>query len=152
MTFIFAKLPLDVILYEILTYDKHFKIEKGKLISIIPKDDDRYELLKTVTFVKDHFYTIGNFTKRYEYRFLKNLHDFEERKTREVGDDIVELTMYTDTNKQIECHVAIYRLKPMNEIQMPNQISSHLIRRNIIEIPNMNEYVWLYRYFRYFRF
>ena len=42
---IFHKLPQDMINY-ILLYNEHFSMRKGKIISIIPKTDDRYNLIK----------------------------------------------------------------------------------------------------------
>jgi hypothetical protein len=48
MNFIFSKLPLDIIKYEILPYDKNFIIRKGEIIAIIPKDDTRYDLLSRI--------------------------------------------------------------------------------------------------------
>ena len=44
---IFHKLPQDII-YNILLYDERFSMRKGKIISIIPKTDDRYNLMKPV--------------------------------------------------------------------------------------------------------
>jgi len=42
---IFHKLPQDII-YHILLYDERFSMRKGKIISIISKTDDRYNLIK----------------------------------------------------------------------------------------------------------
>jgi hypothetical protein len=42
---IFHKLPQDMINY-ILLYNEHFSMRKGKIISIISKTDDRYNLIK----------------------------------------------------------------------------------------------------------
>jgi hypothetical protein len=43
-----SQLPIDIINH-ILTYDKRFIVRRGQPISIIPKDDERYRILHTVT-------------------------------------------------------------------------------------------------------
>ena len=40
-------LPKEVV-YHIMTYTKHFKVRKGKLVQIIPYDDPRRALLRTL--------------------------------------------------------------------------------------------------------
>ena len=74
---IFGKLPLDVILYEILPYDPHFIIRKGEIISIIPKTDYRYNLLNFITFNLGYIEKFNN-ELRYNYYF-PNLHNYEGR-------------------------------------------------------------------------
>ena len=61
ISFIFSKLPADIINYEILPFDKHFVIRKGKLIAIneIKKNDYRYKLLKQITMNYSGFYKIS---------------------------------------------------------------------------------------------
>jgi|UniRef100_A0A6C0DGD4 hypothetical protein len=49
MVSIFSNLPNDIKKH-ILSFDKHFKIRKGQLISIIPKDDIRFSMLQYTTF------------------------------------------------------------------------------------------------------
>ena len=46
-TNIFRNLPNDIINY-ILLYDDHFILRKGKIISIIPKTDERYKKLLSI--------------------------------------------------------------------------------------------------------
>lgn len=59
MVSIFSNLYTELIHY-ILTYDRHFIIKRGKLLSIIPKDDERYKLLLAKPVVsKCVFDTIG---------------------------------------------------------------------------------------------
>lgn len=52
---IFSKLPPDIIKY-ILMFDKYFIIRDGEIVSIILKDDYRYNLL--------HYITITDFNKK----------------------------------------------------------------------------------------
>lgn len=42
----------DDIINNILSYDKHFIIRNGKLISVIPKDDYRYNVLQNRGIIK----------------------------------------------------------------------------------------------------
>ena len=42
----------DDIINNILSYDKHFIIRNGKLISVIPKDDYRYNILQKRGIIK----------------------------------------------------------------------------------------------------
>jgi hypothetical protein len=44
---VFQHLPMDMV-FEILTYDDRFLVRKGELVGRIPKNDIRYELLKTL--------------------------------------------------------------------------------------------------------
>jgi hypothetical protein len=62
---IFHKLPQDMINY-ILLYNEHFSMRKGKIISIIPKSDYRYNLLNFITFNLDYL-EIENNTFRYKF-------------------------------------------------------------------------------------
>jgi hypothetical protein len=50
----FSKLPIELINH-ILSFDKHFTIRKGELVTIIPKDDPRYELLSKKPLLKDGY-------------------------------------------------------------------------------------------------
>jgi hypothetical protein len=45
MKYIFHRLPQDIINY-VLLYNENFSIRKGKIITIIPKTDYRYNLIK----------------------------------------------------------------------------------------------------------
>jgi hypothetical protein len=139
MNFIFSKLPLDIIKYEILPYDKHFIIRKGEIVAIIPKDDMRYVLLQSICLVKKTTYIIAvvNNHKRFEYTFCKNLYDPIERKKRQVEDDLLEVTMYCQENGYIEYHIFISRLKPNSLITYPS--------KKKIFIPNFCGYSWQYQ-------
>lgn len=48
------KLPMDVINH-ILSYNKHFRIRKGKIVNIIPKDDERINILMTIPIFKTNY-------------------------------------------------------------------------------------------------
>lgn len=52
----------DDIINNILSYDKHFIVRNGKLVSIIPKDDYRYNMLlqKGVIKQKEHIFNIDD--------------------------------------------------------------------------------------------
>ena len=73
---IFSKLPIDIIQY-ILLYDEHFKMRKGKLVSIIPKSDDRYKILSFITLTLRY---ISDFSSKKLYRYhFNNLYNYKER-------------------------------------------------------------------------
>jgi hypothetical protein len=70
MKYIFNKLPQDIINY-ILLYDQHFSMRKGKIISIIPKTDYRYNLIKRVINKKKDIVRISNKENISGVMFLK---------------------------------------------------------------------------------
>ena len=73
---IFPNLPMDII-NMILLYDEHFIMRKGKIISIIPKSDDRYNLLNFITLKLQSIDKLITYD-RYNYHFT-NLYNYEER-------------------------------------------------------------------------
>ena len=83
---IFVTLPKEIINI-ILSFDKHFRFHRGIPISIIPKDDSRYTLLKSVCRFSSGFLDIINFGGiRITQRFylsrplinVKKLHDQDQ--------------------------------------------------------------------------
>ena len=82
---IFGKLPLDIIKY-ILLFNEQFIMRNGEMISIIPKTDERYDLLNFITFKLDCLERNHNITK-YLYRF-PNLHNYPERDNEFYSDSI----------------------------------------------------------------
>jgi hypothetical protein len=73
---IFSKLPIDIIQH-ILLYDEHFKMRKGKLVSIIPKSDDRYKILSFITLTLRY---VSDFSSKKLYRYhFNNLYNYKER-------------------------------------------------------------------------
>jgi len=96
MEFIFYKLPFDIIKY-ILSYDEHFIIRKGKIISIIPKTDNRYKLLDFITLKLD---SVSNFNNEIRYKYyFNNLYDYEGRQ--QNNSDLFDITIkeYNDIIK-----------------------------------------------------
>ena len=55
----FANAPIDVINY-ILSFDNRFRISNGTPISIVPKDDPRYSILKKVCRFHNYFIVSDN--------------------------------------------------------------------------------------------
>jgi hypothetical protein len=146
MLLVFAKLPLDLIKYEILPFDKHFIIRKGKLITInsIENDDYRYKILKNITIKKEKSYIICNNHKRYEYSFNGNLYNSIERKERKIDDDILEVTMCLCENGNIEYNIIIFRMKPIHYV---NKYYSN----KFWYVPNYTGYCWYYVHYHYIR-
>ena len=73
---ILSKLPLDIIYYILLEYDKRFIIHKGIISSRIPKNDIRYLNLKKIAFIKINLFNIKNtiiFQKEIE---LQNIQEY----------------------------------------------------------------------------
>lgn len=89
MEFIFSKLPIDLV-KNILLFDDHFIMRKGNIVSIIPKNDNRYSLLKFITLKIGYIHNFNNNTKRYGYYF-NNLYDYAERLNNNM--DLFEITI-----------------------------------------------------------
>jgi hypothetical protein len=142
---LFSKLPLDIILYEILPYDKHFKIRKGKLVSVIPKDDERYVICQYITRTLNHSYIIGNMHRRYEFYLHKNKYDFVERRNQNIEDDYIEMTMCYNEDASIEYSIIISKLVPRTRLYGCNNY------KNIIFLCNVDNYCWTYQTIRYLR-
>jgi hypothetical protein len=109
-------LPMDIVNH-ILSYDNRFKIRKGMPISIIPKDDFRYSILKKFTRcrVKNERIKLFRGTIRcsYEYDFTNNLYDIQgfDRDYQRVDNDnlYVEIDI---TNYNVSYSMIWFRLKP----------------------------------------
>ena len=144
MNFIFSKLPLDIIKYEILPFDKHFVIRKGKLVTIksINKNDRRYQILKNITIEKHYYYIIGNHHKRQEYKFTNNLHNPIERSQRKIDNDILEVTICYRANGSIEYNISIWRLRKKSELTFTD---------NVLYIPYIDSFCWFYKHIHYIR-
>ena len=134
--FIFSKLPIDVIKY-IFLFDEHFIIRKGKIISIIPKSDYRYALLKFITIQECIIEKFGNFT-RYNYS-LHNLYNYKGRHGN--NSDLVQVSLYfNEINYSLEYVVWIGRQKLKN-------IKTNKIQMYGIENPK--KYHWVYTEYEY---
>jgi hypothetical protein len=70
MKFLFSFLPEDIIKY-ILLFDEHFIMRKGEIISIIPKTDYRYNLIKRTVSKKIDIIRISNKDDINGFVFLK---------------------------------------------------------------------------------
>ena len=139
MEFVFSKLPLDVIKY-IITFDKHFILRNGQIISIIPKDDYRYNLLHYITlkekdnwiFIKEH---------RYEY-IIPNLYNIIERKNQSIENDMVHVSILNNNNGSIQYTIYIGRLKPKDK---------NMRKKQIYYKGNLSDYDWHYILYEYTR-
>lgn len=88
----FASLPKELV-HHVLSYNKHFKIRKGKLVDIIPYDDPRRAVVSTMPRVDRYGHSMLADTAKYElhlrvvvfpshvrwtfYKYLKNFEDEE---------------------------------------------------------------------------
>lgn len=73
-----SKLPNDII-NNILSYDKHFIIRKGEPVSIITKDDYRYNLLKQRPNILQKTTTTESYNKYYGETVIKTVNGIETR-------------------------------------------------------------------------
>jgi hypothetical protein len=136
MAFIFSKLPTDII-KNILLYDEHFIMRKGNIVSIIPKKDYRYELLKFITFNLQHVEIINN-QIRCKYYF-HNLYNYENRTIN--NSDLIEVNL-NENNDIIKYSIWIGK-------QYPKTINCNKKQNYYIE--NQLEYNWIYSEFEYTR-
>jgi hypothetical protein len=138
---LFSKLPIELVKH-IITFDKHFIIRNNEIISIIPKDDNRYTLLKNITLTFAHYRKFGFDRERYDYIF-PNLYNDKERKEFFVEDDMIQVEMkHTDLNT-IEYSIQISRLKRKENITM--------VKKPIFYKGNLSDCEWDYVFYNYTR-
>lgn len=137
---IFCNLPNDIINY-ILLYDDHFILRKGKIISIIPKTDERYKLLSFITFKLDYVEHFNNFWIRYVYIF-PNLYNYDGRRIN--NSDTIHVSMQKEGNN-IKYSIWIGRQYPKT---FPSSESSEFSR---YYIENSVDYNWVYTEYEYIR-
>ena len=131
---IFSKLPIDII-YKILLYDEHFRMRKGKLVSIIPKSDDRYHILSFITLTLRYISVVGS-KKTYKY-FFNNLYNYKERKY--SNNDIIDVDI--KESNHVDCSIWIGR-------QYPKSFISTKAQPFLVEHP---DYHWRYIHHTYTR-
>ena len=136
---IFRNLPTDVINY-ILLYDEHFILRKGVIMSIIPKTDERYKLLRFITFKLDYVEHFNNII-RYVYIF-PNLYNYEERRIN--NSDTIHVSMKQEGNN-IKYSIWIGRQYPKT---FPCSNSSKFPR---YYVENSVDYNWVYTEYEYIR-
>jgi hypothetical protein len=145
---IFSKLPPDIIKY-ILIFDKRFIIRYGEIVSIIPKDDYRYNLLHYITLTdfnkKLNITNSQNINRYYQYN-LPNLYDLSERRDQLIDDDSIDVRINYDENenqnKNIIYNISIGRLR-LKDNTIP--------KRRIYYKGNLDEYEWYYIHYKYVR-
>jgi hypothetical protein len=143
---IFSQLPLDIIKY-ILIFDEHFIIRNGKLISIIQKNDYRYDLLHYITitdFNKDNNLNItntSNIDKYYQYD-LPNLYDLNERRKQLIDNDFINVRIDYNENRAIIYNIHIGRLR-LKDNTIP--------KRRIYYKGNLDDYEWYCIHYSYIR-
>lgn len=108
------------IVNHILSYDDRFKIRNGIPLSIIPKDDFRYSILKKITRnrIKNEKVKMfrGKTSYSYECDFCDNLYDIEGRKTEFQRVDNDNLYIEIDITKyKVTYSMIWFRLKPQEK-------------------------------------
>ena len=112
-------------------------MRKGKLVSIIPKTDDRYKLLNYITLTPDYIEKKNN---KYVYKyFFQNLHNYDGRQIN--NSDLIEIHL-TEYEDNIKYSIWIGR-------QYPKSIHSEFSKPQIYYIENPLEYIWVYTNFEF---
>ena len=137
MKFLFRNLPNDIINH-ILLYDERFIMRKGNIVSIIPKTDYRYNLLKFITLNLRYVENYNNHMIRYMYGF-PNLYNYEGRLLN--NSDMIQVNLY-EYNDYIKYSIWIGR-------QYPNSFICNKKQNYYIE--NKWEYNWIFTEFEYER-
>jgi len=137
MKHIFHKLPRDIINY-ILLYDEHFIMRKGEIVSIIPKTDDRYNLLNFVTFRLEYF-EIYNNQLTYKYYF-PNLYNYQGRQMN--NSDLIQVNINENADF-IKYSIWVGK-------QYPKSINRNKCRQ-LYYIENSLDYNWVYTQYEYIR-
>jgi hypothetical protein len=126
---LYSKLPRDIIDY-ILCFNPQFIIRKGKLTSILLKEDERYKMLEYITIKpvenpSTYFSYLGMSyisDKRYEYEFHNQYNNVSlERKHHFIDNDSMNVTITIHKNGNIQYRMCIYKLKP-KELSNNNRI------------------------------
>ena len=136
----FTKLPNDIINH-IVTYDKHFIIRKNKLVSIIPKDDYRYNLLHYICLKLINSINMSEDELCYQYIF-PNICTNIERTKNYVDNDMFQIRI-SFTNNIINYSCYIGRLLPKNDNKV-KKISIYFEK-------DVSNYEWRYIIYDYER-
>jgi len=134
---IFAELPKDLI-NKIILYDDQFIMRKGDIVSIIPKTDYRYELLKFTTLKLRYVENYNPITTKYIYGF-PNLYNYEGRSLN--NPDMIQVNM-NEYDDFIKYSFWIGRQYPKSFI---------CNKKQNYYIENKLEYNWIYTEFDYIR-
>jgi hypothetical protein len=137
MEFIFCNLPTELI-NKILLYDQHFIMRKGDIVSIIPKTDYRYNLVKYVIPSLRSVDTTSNNTIRYNYYF-PNLYNYDGRSI--YNPDMIQVNM-NEYDDFIKYSFWIGRQYPKTVI---------CDKKQNYYIENKLDYQWIYTEFEYIR-
>ena len=137
MKFLFSILPLDVIKY-ILLYDDLYIMRDGEMVTIIPKKDYRYHLLRYVTFRLNFVETYNNMTVVHYY--FPNVYQYCGRRTN--NSDVIQVNMQDQSDGSIKYHIWIGR-------QYPKFFMCS--KRQDYYIENPDKYHWVYTETEYVR-
>lgn len=142
---LFMKLPPDITNH-IISFDKHFILRKGELVSVIPKDDERYKILHYVTLrlsrpPRIHIHP-SECSHKSEYVFdFPNLYYNNERKVQNIDNDMFEVRIHISEDFVLY-NFFIGRLKPLN-----GNLNKQLRYYN----GDLKDYDWYYIDYNYIR-
>jgi|LauGreDrversion4_2_1035121.scaffolds.fasta_scaffold00544_26 hypothetical protein len=139
MKFIFSKLPNDII-QNIITFDKHFILRNGKVVSIIPKDDYRYNVLSFIIPELNNIRYMSENRISYTY-YLPNCYDIPFRKYQYIENDMLQVRIQNKKD-YILYEMFICRLKPKLNITTKPQLYYK---------GNLTDYEWYNMLFKHMR-
>jgi len=133
-------LPKEIIEY-ILTYDDHFILRGGKIVSIVSKKDPRYTLLQSVCRKEITHYTVYGRIQRFEYD-LYNPFTCKERDLYSVENDNMSVEIEQMPKGVMKYTIYLFRLKP-------KEYNTDKIQ--VFYKGNLCDYNWHYIQYNYIR-
>jgi len=125
---IFRNLPIDII-HNILLYDEHFIMRKGKIVSIIPKTDYRYNLLSFITLKLKSIENLFTYV-RYNYHFT-NLYNYKGRHV--DNSDLMQVVIKQNKNIKYSIWIGKQYPKSFCKKEQPFLIENSRYRWKYIE-------------------
>ena len=135
-TFLFSKLPRDVIYY-LLLFDEHFIMRNGEIVSIIPQTDYRYRLLELTTLHMDHVETYSN--HNWYHYYFRNLYHYPGRQLN--NSDYLQVVIQ-EQEDNVQYKIWIGKQKPKTFLTVKPQIYF---------LENAEKYHWIYTEYEYVR-
>uniref|UniRef100_A0A6C0I4S7 Uncharacterized protein n=1 Tax=viral metagenome TaxID=1070528 RepID=A0A6C0I4S7_9ZZZZ len=105
-------LPEEVV-HLILLFDPRFKLRDGQIVSIIPKDDERYKILHTITRTRTYIHYKYEWILPNRFRLQYALPNIIKREPYEIEGDMIDVGM-DEKDDTLFYEVTIYRLKKYN--------------------------------------
>lgn len=108
-------LPKDVV-HAILLFDPRFILRNGELVSIIPKDDERYSILHFMTRTRTYIHYTHEWNLSTSFRRQYVLPNRIQRQAYELEQDMIDVKI-DEKDNTLFCEVSIYRLKKYDGVE-----------------------------------